>query len=187
MPNIFTENPTILMISLALIVALIIGFVIALKIAAFLRSYRARKRTKSGKNAEKNAEKLLKKWGYKIIDTQARRESFIKVDGSRLDYFVTPDIIAEKDGERRVIEVKSGRQAPNPKHGATRRQLIEYSLIFSEFPLYLLDMEQGKLMKIDISNLFRPSPSSKPTNGLSIFTTGLIFGLALSAAAYYFL
>ena len=79
---------------------------------------------------------------------------YIEVNDEWMDIEVRVDFLATRKGRPCVIEVKTGELAPNPRHGPTRRQLLEYSLLFPEREIYLLDMSKGVAHRIEFPKQF---------------------------------
>jgi len=99
-----------------------------------------------GENA---AEKLLEDDGYRIIDRQLSASWEILVDGTPREAQVRADLLVEnRDGQRFVAEIKTGKLAPNPMYPPTRRQLLEYWFVFEPDGLLLVDVEAGVVSAI---------------------------------------
>jgi Holliday junction resolvase-like predicted endonuclease len=110
--------------------------------------WRSRLRNRRAERGESAAEQILEEAGYEVVERQARAWSSLWVDGEELDFELRVDLIAERDGQRFVVEVKTGELAPDPLHGPTRRQLREYAAVFEDHGLLLLDMEQQRLVEV---------------------------------------
>ena len=82
--------------------------------------------------AEKEAWALLEAQGYRVLAEQLEGGWTLEVDGEPLEVDLRADyLVVDGRGRRFVAEVKSGRRAPRPEHGATRRQLLEYRVAFA--------------------------------------------------------
>ncbi len=82
------------------------------------------------------------------------REATLRFDGEPLTFSVRADLIARcRRGRLFVVEVKTGSLAPDPRHGPTRRQLLEYSLIFGTPYLLLVDMQARRIHEIGFERL----------------------------------
>ena len=101
---------------------------------------RNRMRQRKAYSGEAAAVKLLESAGFEIEGAQVRRPTGLWVNGEWIDTEVRVDFLAHRKGRPCVVEVKTGELAPNPRHGPTRRQLLEYSLLFPDRDIYLLDM-----------------------------------------------
>jgi hypothetical protein len=74
-----------------------------------------------------------------------------------------------------VVEVKTGKSAPNPKTTATRRQLREYAAVYEADGVLLADMNAGTLHEIRFPARARgPSPATLAVTAL----LGALFGVA---------
>lgn len=109
-----------------------------------------RRRMARARAGEVAAEALLAAHGYRVVARQVPRELVLVVDGLALPYQVRADLlVASAADERFVAEVKTGAQASDPLHVATRRQLLEYALAFPELRgVLLVDMERGRVRRV---------------------------------------
>ena len=101
-----------------------------------------------GKKAEKKAIKLLKKNGYKIQNYQPIGKGHVLQDNEKVHFDIRADLIVSKDKKLYIAEVKSGASA-SIKEINTRRQLLEYSKVFENNNLILIDTEKNKIKKIE--------------------------------------
>jgi len=93
---------------------------------------------------------LLVRCGYTLVAAQRGRQAWLEVDGRRLRYWVRPDFLVEDPAGRRfVVEVKTGARAPDPAHVPTRRQLLEYHVVFGDAAgVLLVDVEAGAVREV---------------------------------------
>ncbi len=138
------ENQTIVYI----ITATLFGAYLWHKLSKLVQRYKNAQSRKQGSDGEVTAEAWLKKNGFTIISTQTERDSSFKLAGKDLNYKVRPDIMASNKEGLWIIEVKTGKVA-NPHHIPTRRQLLEYSLLFPEYKLALFDAHQLKFQEVN--------------------------------------
>ena len=136
---------TIIIAVLLGIVIILFGAIVALKKKGSRAAKRRNRRAHAGEAA---AIKLLKSKGYTIEGKQVKRKSGVYVDGKWCEIEVRADFIVKKRRKKFVAEVKTGTTAPDPTIAATRRQLLEYSLIFKGYGILLVDMEAKKIKKI---------------------------------------
>ena len=101
-----------------------------------------------GKKAEKKAIKLLKKNGYKIVSFQTTAKGKLLQDDETINFFIRADLIVSKNKKKFIAEVKSGKAASIEEIN-TRRQLFEYSKVFNNKNLILIDTEKNKIKKIE--------------------------------------
>ncbi len=98
---------------------------------------------------ESAAERLLERYGYTIEDRQVSQAWTLWVDGEPLAVTARADLLVRKHGRTYVAEVKTGTRAPDPKHPPTRRQLLEYSVVFDVDGVLLVDMEHEHVMLVE--------------------------------------
>ena len=127
----------------------LLAILVAVWLRARLRRWWGRSRPAQapgagGEGREVAAAQLLEKQGYEIVESQARRQWELDVDGDLLEITVIADYLVEKDGESFVAEVKSGEQAPDLTNSATRRQLLEYALAYDSPTIILVDMARRR-------------------------------------------
>ncbi len=125
--------------------SLIVGAVLALLLARFLSRARRRTRGRVASEGEREAERLLAKAGYRIVGRQVRRGFSFEVDGDPVEVEVRLDLVVSKGGRTMVAEVKTGDLVPDPTHPATRRQLLEYALVFGADEVLLVDVPAGEI------------------------------------------
>ena len=101
-----------------------------------------------GKKAEKKAIRLLKKNGYEIQNYQPIAKGNVLQDDEKVYFDIRADLIVSKDKKLYIAEVKSGASA-SIKEINTRRQLLEYSKVFENNNLILIDTEKNKIKKIE--------------------------------------
>ena len=103
---------------------------------------------RKGKKAEQKAITLLKKNGYKIESFQTTAKGKLLQDNETINFLIRADLIVSKDKKKFIAEVKSGRAASIEEIN-TRRQLLEYSRVFNNTNLILIDTEKNKIKKIE--------------------------------------
>ena len=118
------------------------------KFCTFVLKRKLKKRFDHARCGEKSAELLLKESGYYLEETQKGSKLSMWVNGKQFSYLVRPDAFASKDGKRYLVEIKTGKVATDPKHSATRRQLLEYYHGFDVEGVLLIDAEVEKLHHI---------------------------------------
>ena len=109
---------------------------------------RAVDRARRAGAGEQAAEVLLQEEGYTVLDRQVRCVWWIEVDGQEEAVDLRADLLVEREGERFVVEVKTGVHAPDPAFPPTRRQLLEYSLAFAPYRVLLVDIEEEEIMEV---------------------------------------
>ena len=133
-----------------LIAALLLVFLwLGWRLARARVSRRARARARGGLRGEAAAVRLLEREGYTVEARGLVHEAAILVDGEPMPYEVRIDLLARcPEGWLHVVEVKTGKRAPDPRHPPTRRQLLEYALLFGTSRVLLVDMEEGVIREI---------------------------------------
>lgn len=96
---------------------------------------------------EEEASGILKKLGFKILDSQKKRTLLTYIDGKSHVGYAQADFIIKKDKKTYAVLVKSGLLA-DPTEPSIRRQLLEYERIFKTDGLLLLDLNKGELHEI---------------------------------------
>lgn len=108
-----------------------------------------RRRNRMALDGEVIAEKLLKKKGYQVIDRQVVGEWWMWIDGEEVEIQVRADLLVKRKGRLYIAEVKSGRMVIDPTFPATRRQLLEYRMVFDVDGVLLVDAENQQLHMVD--------------------------------------
>jgi hypothetical protein len=109
------------------------------------------RRRRGGARAERRARRLLERNGYRLVAEQPRRKGCILLDGEPESFELRADAIVEKDGERLVVEIKSG--AASAASRETRRQLLEYLWVFELDGILLVDMAAGRIYRVEFPGL----------------------------------
>ena len=106
-----------------------------------------RRHQRRGSRHERVGARLLKKRGYAVVGEQVAGLAHVIVDGERLETTIYADFVVEKRGARYVAEVKGGalRSATRER---TRRQLLEYGLVFDVDGLLLVDVIEKSVVEI---------------------------------------
>jgi hypothetical protein len=106
-----------------------------------------RRHQRRGSRHERVGARLLKKLGYAVLGEQVAGVAHVIVDGERLESTVHADFVVERHGTRYVAEVKGGalRSATRER---TRRQLLEYALVFDVQGLLLVDAIKKSVVEI---------------------------------------
>ena len=102
-----------------------------------------------GRRGEASAESLLKAAGYTIVDAQLRLPCSYLVDDEAVPYAVRVDFMVEKGGRRYVAEAKNGPSASDPRTTATRRQLLEYAVMWQAHGVLLVDVPGRRVRVVE--------------------------------------
>lgn len=98
---------------------------------------------------EVEAEALLEGHGFDVVDRQVTTRWDLRVDGRAHEVSCRADLLVERRGKVYVAEVKTGARAVDPRHPATRRQLLEYALVFPVDGVLLVDVEAGSVHHVE--------------------------------------
>ena len=115
----------------------------------------SRRRNRLAQDGEARAIELLEEAGFTVLETQRAGAWTIEVDGEAVEVRVRADLWVERDGLLYVAEVKTGGQAPDPTYGPTRRQLLEYMVVFRPDGLLLVNPEQDTVTEIAFPEVFQ--------------------------------
>jgi len=140
----------------------------------FLTEYilriKLKKRMKKARKGELKAIELLQHNGYEVLDTQRQMQYNMIVDNKKYLISVKADMIVKKGKKMYIAEVKTGEKAPSANLSATRRQLLEYYMVYKPDGIILVDMEKQLLKKVEYSFI----PRLKLQNSLLTFLRYLI-------------
>ena len=146
-------TPTQLVLGLLIVFALLWGLrrlLVLVRLGQESRRnlHRARQSSRRGYEYEKDAKHALVSMGFKVIEHQPNAIASYWIDQEFQETKITADYLVERDGERAIVEVKSGRKA-RATHRDTRRQLFEYHHTFNVNAVYLFDYEANRLQRVD--------------------------------------
>ena len=131
------------------IVAIILFLVLAFwKIKKWWKTFLQKRRFKRGNEREIKAESWLKKKGFKILTHNKSYNYSCFENKNEITIKITLDYEVEKNGNKYIVEVKTGKSATTIKNAATRRQILEYATIVPNDGIYLLDMETREMKLI---------------------------------------
>lgn len=153
--------------------AAVVGAIIAGQAARWLDRRARRRRAQRAVSGERQATSLLEGAGFRVVARQVRGKARVQVDGAWTEKEVRVDFIARRALRRWLVEVKTGAGA-DPAHEGTRRQLREYAEVFGIRRVLLVDMNEGRIMRVRF-----PPPKRR---GAAALAFGLLAGLALGAA-----
>ncbi len=111
------------------------------------------RRQRVGKRAEDSARGVLRDHGYSIVESQRPARAHVTIDGKRHTSTVRVDYIVEKNGLTYAAEVKGGARR-SATRDSTRRQLLEYALIYEGISgVLLVDAVDGVVHTIEFDYL----------------------------------
>ena len=138
-----------LTVSLLLLTALCLALGVAWRLSLGATGRANRARQKHAQRGEERAERLLLSRGYQILDRQVSASWTLSVDGAPVEAAVRADLLVKRRGRTYVAEVKTGRLVTDPSFPATRRQLLEYALIFQPDGVLLVDVDARRVHQVD--------------------------------------
>ena len=147
-------------------------------------SRRSRRRLAKAVRGEHDAERLLEARGFSIEARQVPAELTLHVDGAPVTVGVRADLIVRRGDARYVAEVKTGELAPRIEHAATRRQLLEYALVFDVDGVLLVEPEAGSVRRVEFPSALAVPPVR---DGIFPRLLGWLLAALLGAAAAYWL
>lgn len=119
-----------------------------------LRHWRMARMRRLGRSGEQTAAGLLAAAGYGRLDSQATRTTAMRIDGVDVAYEVRADYLASRAGRRWVVEVKAGTTVCDPTHRDTRRQLLEYRVVYGDLAgVLLVDVPARRIHTIEFPDL----------------------------------
>jgi membrane protein implicated in regulation of membrane protease activity len=140
--------------------------VFLLLVSAWWRSGAVRRRLRAQSlravRGEDRAEVLLDRAGWRIVGRQVSQRYELEVDGKRVSVLVRADFIVRRNGRRYVAEVKTGKLAPRIETPSTRRQLLEYRVVFGVDGVLLVDAESERISFVEFPVLAHGRPSFRP-------------------------
>lgn len=130
---------------LGLLLLVTTGCWMGLRVARFGVARRAARSRRLGRGGEAKALAMLRRSGFRIVETEARAEGLIEVDGRIERFVVRADALVERAGRVYVAELKGGPEAGKVTNRATRRQLLEYAVVFDVAGILLVDAYGGRI------------------------------------------
>ncbi len=116
---------------------------------------RSRARIARAGRREAKAMDLLAEKGYTILDVNREIPVLVTIDGKTSRIKLVGDLVAAKDGKVFLVQFRRGKLEGRLTAPVLRRQLLEYFLAFRPDGILLLDVESGRLRRV---NFEIPSP-----------------------------
>lgn len=159
--------------ALGIALGVLLGAWLASRVRARLERARAREHNVRAKRGERDAERLLRAHGYSICERQLRASYTILVDQVATPVELVFDLVVERNGERRIAEVKTGAHAPRLSRAETRRQLLEYQLATGTRGVLLVDPEAETLTEISFP-ILQPQAAGASAWVVALATSALL-------------
>lgn len=96
---------------------------------------------------------LLERAGYRVVATEITREGAVHVDGRPEHFLVRADALVERGGRRFLAEFKGASTSASVLHRSTRRQLLEYAIVFGVAGVLLVDAAAGRVRVVGFEAL----------------------------------
>lgn len=147
------------------------------------RATRGRRRSLSaaahGRAMEALAPQMIERRGFEILEEQVDCRYEFLVDGEPREATLRADMIAMRDGNRYVVEIKTGNSG-KATHRGTRRQLLEYALYYDVDGVLLLDADRDAVFEVEF-------PAEPVAQSRMKFVAGLCVGAAGMGALWILL
>ena len=138
------DNPVhLILITATIVFCLWLGW----KLRQLWKRFSFWRQRRRGLRGEARAKKLLKRHGYRIIDSQLTIPGQIHIDDEPCSFDVRPDYLVERKGIQYLAEVKTG-EAASPNDRNTRRQLFEYAALADSDTVILVDATEGTVTTV---------------------------------------
>ena len=168
-----------------IIIVIVVTIVLTFKFASYVESYKKNRRSvenrRKGNDGESKAIKYLESHGFKIIAETPKFKYHFLLNGERKNFEIQPDIIASRDGEEWVIEVKNGNHI-GINHAETRRQVREYAFCLPEMRCGFFDASKGEFSEISFSD---HDFEEARCNSLFTFFAGVITAIILCLTVFF--
>ena len=153
-----------------------------------LKGQRMALRMQRAARGEARAPAWLEAHGYTVLGAQVAVEHPVQVDDRVVTVALRADYLAEKDGARFVVEVKTGALAPRIETSATRRQILEYRIAFDVDGVVLVDAETGNVHEVTFPALDRLANARRSSSGWGALAAAavLVLVLVLALARFVF-
>jgi hypothetical protein len=126
----------------------LVGVLLGLALARFRVRLRIGRNRRAGRAGERRALELLSRAGFRILDTEVTVHGVVTVDGEPVEYHVRADAVVRRFFRRYVAEFKGGPEAARIGNRATRRQLLEYAVLFDCVGVLLVDADAGEIHRV---------------------------------------
>jgi len=136
-----------------IISGIVVGVFLAINGLRYHNKWKLKKRLRRAKKGEQKAIDLMKNYGFNVVDLQKKESYTLFIDDKPREVSVKADMIVKKGRNTYVAEVKTGEKVTSPTYPNTRRQLLEYYMVYRPKGLLLVDMEKRKIRKIEYSIL----------------------------------
>ena len=172
-----------MLIQALLTLTFIVGLWCGIRLWRWLKARRLAISRLRGQEGERNAEQWLHDNGFTHIQSQTEQTFGYMVDGEVCTFKVRPDFFARFQGQKWLIEVKTGKSAA-PEHQNTRRQIREYAQLWPNMKYGLFDGDHGTLKEVSFRKRIRIDQKSNVSSLIYPWQYNLIFTLGLCLGSY---
>lgn len=151
-----------------------------------LKGRRMALRMQRAVRGEARAPAWLEEHGYTVVGAQVVVDHPVRVDDRVVTVALRADYLAEKDGARFVVEVKTGALAPRIETSATRRQMLEYRIAFDVDGVVLVDAETGNVHEVTFPALDRLANARRSSSGWPVLALALAAAVVVVLARFVF-
>lgn len=123
---------------------------------------------------EERAAELLERAGFSVLGAQAVIDHPVRIDDRVVWIALRADYLAERDGLRYVVEVKTGAFAPRIETSATRRQMLEYRIAFDVDGVLLVDAESESVHEVTFPTLDRFGGARRGASGWRVLAVAVV-------------
>ena len=135
------------------ILATALGIAFGLSLARWRARLRMAQSRRVGRRAERRARTLIKRAGFRVVDTQPSATVVVNVDGRDQTFLVRGDLLVRKRRRLYLVEIKGGAGGGTVAHRGTRRQLLEYATVFDVHGTLLVDVPGARIQQVTFPEL----------------------------------
>ena len=169
------RSPQVFLALIALALSIVFGGWVALVLRRWFDRRSRQRISCHAKTGENRARTWLRANGFKILGEQSSLFCTMQIDGRTTEYAVCADFVVERDGQRGIVEVKTGAVA-RPSAPTTRRQIFEYATVYNVEKVYMFDGDRSRLHEITFGAA--PHPTSRRRR-LAEWQTGFACGVGV--------
>jgi len=127
---------------------LVVGVWVGIRLGRWVLRHRIARTRRLGARGEARAERLLAAAGWKVLEREVAARGVVRVDGEDLEYVVRADALVRRGRRTCVAEFKGGAGSSRITSRATRRQLLEYAVLFDADGILLVDADAGRIHEV---------------------------------------
>ena len=141
------------LIALLALLLVVVGVWLGIRLARRVLRHRVGRTRAVGARGETRALKLLAARGWRVVEQQVTAHGLVRVDGEDREYLVRADALVTRKRRTYVAEFKGGAGSATIAHRATRRQLLEYAVLFDVDGVLLVDADAGRIHEVSFPAL----------------------------------